>query len=59
MVVQDETAYVFYFTHPGRADGAAEDEDTYATRRPLSRLPPQGSSTAGCTATVTSLYDSI
>ena len=33
VVVQQDTAYVFYFTHPGRISGVAEDEDTYATRR--------------------------
>ncbi|MFF7647990.1 hypothetical protein [Streptomyces canus] len=32
VVVQGETAYLFYFTHPGRVGDAVED-DTYATRR--------------------------
>jgi hypothetical protein len=33
VVVQGGTAYIFYFTHPGRVGTAAEDDSTYATRR--------------------------
>jgi hypothetical protein len=33
VVVQGGTAYVFYFTHPGRVAPATGDDGTYATRR--------------------------
>ncbi|MGW3106352.1 hypothetical protein [Streptomyces sp. NPDC001100] len=33
VVVQGGTAYVFYFTHPGRVAPVTDDDGTYATRR--------------------------
>ncbi|KND23338.1 glycoside hydrolase family protein [Streptomyces acidiscabies] len=33
VVVQDDTAYVFYFTHPGRPPGITDDDGTHRTRR--------------------------
>lgn len=33
VVVRGDTAYVFYFTHPGRMGAVTDDDGTYATRR--------------------------
>lgn len=33
VVVQGETAYIFYFTHPGRVGDLTDDDTSHATRR--------------------------